>query len=167
MPATPVPKSFPVRSLPSMRSVRPTWVPLASLTLIATRSSLSPSITSLPARPVKVSLPPPPSRMSPSPHTLPVSGQLPEADRSATAAAAGEGAVPPPPERDAAPAPPLAGRRAAARGRQECDRGRGALPVRDWRQQCVEALDPGQAVGIDGVTAGEPATADDPRERQD
>ncbi len=42
---------------------------------------------SLPARPSSVSLPPPPRRMSPSPQTGPVSGQLPEADRAATAAA--------------------------------------------------------------------------------
>ena len=60
---------------------------MPSVTLMATLSSLSPSMISSPARPVIVSLPGPPSRMSPSPQTGPVSGQEPETERDAVSAA--------------------------------------------------------------------------------
>src|SRR3954452_5661524 len=78
-----VPK-VPEVALFSIRSVRPTSVAglVGSVrTLMATRSSLSPSMISSPVRPVIVSLPGPPSRMSPSPQTGPVSGQKPETER--------------------------------------------------------------------------------------
>src|SRR3954469_17975870 len=79
IPAVPGPKS-PLVALPSIMSVRPSSVPLTT-TAMATRSSWSPSMISSPERPVMVSLPGPPSRMSPSPQTGPVSGQVPVTER--------------------------------------------------------------------------------------
>ena len=72
----------------SIRSVEPiSVVGSAGLvrTLMRIRSSRSPSMMSLPARPVNESLPAPPSRMSPSPQTGPTSGHRPEAEIAATA----------------------------------------------------------------------------------
>src|SRR3954470_5748779 len=82
MPVVPGPKS-PDVALFSIRSVRPVSVAGSAgfvRTLMAVRSSWSPSMISSPARPVNVSLPGPPSRMSPSPQTGPASGHRPAAD---------------------------------------------------------------------------------------
>ena len=89
IPSVPVPK-VPVDALSSMELARPIWV-LGSAGLVRTEIPVvrkrSPSMTSSPERPVNVSLPIPPVRMSPSPQTGPVSGQAPEADRDVVSAA--------------------------------------------------------------------------------
>src|SRR3954447_6434574 len=91
IPAVPGPK-LPLVAVFSIMSVRPSSVP-PTTTAMDVRSSRSPSMISSPERPVKLSLPGPPSRMSPSPQTGPVSGHAPAADRDVVWAAVPSHAV--------------------------------------------------------------------------
>ena len=93
IPAEPGPK-LPLVAGRSMRSVVPISVAGSAelvRTLILTCSDLSPSMMSSAPRPVIESLPAPPSKMSPSPHTLPfaspTSGHTPVTEAAATEAA--------------------------------------------------------------------------------
>ncbi len=80
---------MPVSAECSIRSVLAISVPVDRdrATLIRVVSSRSPSMMSSAPRPVMVSLPPPPRRMSPAPKTGPLTGQKPAAEFAMTVAA--------------------------------------------------------------------------------